>query len=139
MLGYVVPEWEKTAIVKYNWWNNTFYSKWLNIVDLNKYEVIILQNSGTASASEIMIWTLKDYFPKIVSIGENTYWKWSVQTMKQYDDGSSFKYTIAKWFTWKTETWIDWVWFKADIELEYDLEAYKLDWVDNQLQRAISQ
>ena len=98
-----------------------------------------MQNSGTASASEIMIWTLKDYFPKIVSIGENTYWKWSVQTMKQYDDGSSFKYTIAKWFTWKTETWIDWVWFKADIELEYDLEAYKLDWVDNQLQRAISQ
>ena len=139
MLGYVVPEWEKTAVVKYNWWNNNFYSKWLNIVDLNKYEVIILQNSGTASASEIMIWTLKDYFPKIVSIGENTYWKWSVQTMKQYDDGSSFKYTIAKWFTWKTETWIDWVWFKADIELEYDLEAYKLDWVDNQLQRAISQ
>jgi len=139
MLSYVVPEWEKTAVVKYNGINNNFYSKWLNIIDLNKYEVIILQNSGTASASEIMIWTLKDYFPKIVSIGENTYWKWSVQTMKQYDDGSSFKYTIAKWFTWKTQTWIDWVWFKPDIELEYDIESYKQDWTDNQLQKAISQ
>lgn len=137
MLWFVVPELEKTAVVKYNNWDNNFYSAWLDIVDLNKYKIIILQNSGTASASEIMIWTLKDYFPNIVTIWENTYWKGSVQAMKEYPDWSSFKYTIAKWFTWKSQTWIDWIWFKPDIELEYDYDLFKNEWKDNQLEKAI--
>ena len=138
ILSLVIPEWEKTAVVKYNWANNNFYSAWLNLIDLNKYSVLILQNSWTASASEIMIGTLKDYFPKIKTIWENTYWKWSVQAIKEFNDWSSLKYTVAKWFTWKTLTWIDWVWFKPDIELELNIEEYKKDWSDNQLNKAIN-
>jgi len=137
MLWFLVPQSEKTAVVKYIDWDNNFYSAWLNLINLNTYKVIILQNSGTASASEIMIWTLKDYFPNIITIWENTYWKWSVQTMKDYSDWSSFKYTIAKWFTWKTQTGIDWIWFKPDIELEYDFDLFKNEWKDNQLEKAI--
>jgi carboxyl-terminal processing protease len=67
-----------------------------------------------------MIGTIKDYFPKTIIIGETSYWKGSVQTIKTYKDGSSLKYTIAKWFTWKTETWIDWIGITPDIEMKDD-------------------
>lgn len=138
MLSMLIDEWEKTAIVKYDWVNNNYYSSWEWIIDLNKYKVIILQNSGTASASEIMIWTLKDYFPNIITIWENTYGKWSVQALKEFQDGSSLKYTVARWYTWKTMTGIDWIGFKPDLELELDIEAYKNNLSDNQLEKAIN-
>lgn len=138
MLSYVVPEWEPTAVIKYQWFNKIYRSAGYDLIDLSKYEIVVLQNSWTASASEIMIWTMSDYLD-ITKIGEKSYWKGSVQTIKNYDDGSSFKYTIAKWFTWKTETGIDWIWINPDIELEYDIEKYKETGEDNQLNEAISQ
>jgi carboxyl-terminal processing protease len=100
MLSYLVQKWESVATVKYLWYTQNIYSNWYDWVNLNNYKVIILQNSGTASASEIMIWTLKDYFKDITIIWENSYWKGSVQTVREYTDGSSLKYTVAKWFTW---------------------------------------
>jgi len=136
MLSYVVEKWEKVAVVKYNWIEQTYRSKWYDLLDLDKYEIVILQNSWTASASEIMIWTLKDYF-EIKTIWEKTYWKWSVQTLKEYNDWSSFKYTIANWYTWWSLTWIDWIWIEPDLELELDIDKLNKDWIDNQLQKAI--
>lgn len=137
ILSYFVKEWEKTAIVKYHDSEKSFISKWYDLIDFSKYKIVILQNSWTASASEILIWTLKDYYPKIELIWENSYWKWSVQVIKNYNDGSILKYTIAKWFTGLTETWIDQVWIKPSIELEFDLERYKKNWFDNQLDKAL--
>jgi C-terminal processing protease CtpA/Prc len=58
--------------------------------------------------------------------------------MKSYSDGSTIKYTIAKWFTWLSETGIDGVWIAPTIELEFDIENYKQNWSDNQLQKARS-
>jgi len=136
MLSYMVPEGDSTAVVKYNGMDRHYYSKGYDLIDFSDYEIIILQNSGTASASEIMIGTMQDYLD-ITTIGENTYWKGSVQTVKTYSDGSTFKYTIAKWFTWKTQTWIDWIWIAPDIELELNIEAFKYNWKDNQLDKAI--
>lgn len=137
MLSYFVPKWDKTAVVKYHDTEKNFISRWHNLVDFSKYKIVILQNSWTASASEILIWTLKDYYPEIILIWENTYGKWSVQVMKNYVDWSLLKYTIAKWFTWLTETGIDWVWIKPTIELEFNLENYNKNWFDNQLDKAI--
>lgn len=137
MLWYFVPKWETTAVVKYLDDNQTYKSKWYNLLDFNDYEIILLQNSGTASASEIMIWTIKDYYPEAVIIWEQSYWKWSVQTVKSYSDGSSLKYTVAKWFTWKTMKWIDWVWITPDVKIEFDSELYKNEDKDNQLEKAI--
>jgi len=37
--------------------------------------MVILQNGGSASASEIMIGGIKDYFPDAVLIGEKTFGK----------------------------------------------------------------
>ena len=120
MLSMFVEKWNPVAIVDSQDWENIYASSWYKTLNLNNYKVYILQNSWSASASEIMIWTLKDYFPDITLVWEKTYWKWSVQTIKSYIDWSSFKYTIAKWFTWKTKTWIDKVWIKPDVELKPD-------------------
>lgn len=139
MLSYVIPEWEATAVIKYHGSEKVYESEGFDYLDLNDYKIVILQNSWTASASEIMIWTLKDYFPNITIIWETSYGKWSVQTIHAYSDWSSFKYTIAKWFTWKTETWIDWIWIIPDIELELDIDKYQEDWTDNQLEKALNQ
>lgn len=136
ILWNFVVKWDKTAVVKYYNYSQNYYSKWYDDIDFSKYKLIVLENWGTASASEIFIWTLKDYFPEITVIWEKSYGKWSVQTIKNYKDGSSLKYTIAKWYTWKTETWIDWTWISPDIEIE--MESYWVDEKDDiQLQKAI--
>lgn len=137
MLSYFVGEWKNTAIVKYIDSEKNYTSRWYDLIDFSKYKIVILQNSWTASASEILIWTLKDYYPNITLIWENTFGKWSVQVMKNYIDWSLLKYTIAKWFTWLTRTWIDWVWIKPTVELELDLENFNKNWTDNQLDKAL--
>jgi carboxyl-terminal processing protease len=137
ILSYFIKQWEITASVRYHDTENNYESRGYDLIDFSKYKIVILQNSGTASASEILIWTLKDYYPNIDLIWENTYGKWSVQVMKNYKDWSLLKYTIAKWFTWKTKTWIDWVWIKPTIELELDLENFNKNKIDNQLEKAL--
>ena len=136
ILSELVPEWQKTAEIRYLNWKKPYYSDGPQLIDLSKYNVYILQNSWTASASEIFIWTLKDYFKNIQTIWEKTFGKWSMQEIQQYKDWSMLKYTTAKWFTWWTDTWIDWIWISPDIELKLDLDAYN-KWVDNQLEEAI--
>ena len=137
ILSYFVEKGETTAVVKYAQRDKTFISRGYEDVDFSDYKIIILQNSWTASASEIMIGTLKDYYPNLELIWENTFWKWSVQVMRSYRDGSLLKYTIAKWFTWKTQTGIDGVWIAPTIQLEFDLDNYKKNGFDNQLDKAI--
>jgi len=136
MLSHFVPKNEKTVVVKYLEWNKNYYSKWYDWIDFNKYDIIILQNSWSASAAEIMAWTIKDYIPDATIIWTQSYGKWSVQAIKPYPDGSSLKYTIAKWFTWKYVRWIDGIWIPVDIELEFDFDEFKKSKKDNQLERA---
>lgn len=132
ILSLFIQKWEPVVVVKYK--DNTFVynSYWYNKLNLWDYKIYILVNSWTASASEILAWSLKDYFPDIKIIWENTYWKWSVQTLKYYIDWSSLKYTIAKWYTWKNIIWIDWVWISPDIKVDLDIEKFK-SWIDTQL------
>ena len=138
MLWYVIPKWEPVAVVKYVKDEWSYISKWQNLLDLNNYDVVFLQNSGTASASEIMIWTIKDYFPNVKIIWEKSYWKGSVQNIKEFFDGSSLKYTTAKWFTWKTKTWIDWVWIEPTEKVELDEQKLKDFKIDTQMDRALN-
>ncbi len=58
--------------------------------------------------------------------------------MKQYKDGSLLKYTIARWYTGRSETSIDWVGLTPDILLEFDSEQYWKYERDNQLNKAIN-
>lgn len=136
MLEYFVPKWQPLVNIKYKRYSSDMNATWLIPTIFKDKKVVILINWWSASASEIMAGTIKDYLWDNVKImGETSYGKWSVQSLDSYTDGSSFKYTMAKWFTGKTKTWIDWVWIKPDIEIKLDEDKLQ-DWIDNQLDYA---
>lgn len=139
LLSHFIEKWLPTAIVDTGKNESQYKSKGYNTLDLDDYEVILLQNKGTASASEIMIGTLKDYYPNITVIGEQSFGKGSVQSLKTYYDGSTLKYTSAKWFTGKTKLGIDGIGITPDIFLEFDLEKFDTQEIDNQLKKALEQ
>ena len=57
----------------------------------------VLINGGSASASEIIAGALRDNNAATL-IGEKSYGKGVVQTMKEFADGSQLKVTIASWY-----------------------------------------
>ncbi len=60
-----------------------------------KYKVIVLINSNTASAAEVLASALKDSYGATI-VGSLSYGKGTVQTVK-YNDDTMIKYTSAKW------------------------------------------
>ena len=134
MLNYFVPKGQSVVHIKYKNTVSEMQSEWQSLIDLQRRKIVILINGGSASASEIMAGTIKDYLGENVRIiGEKSYGKWSVQSLDTYTDGSSFKYTIAKWFTGKTQTGIDGMGIKPDIEVKFDEKLWK-DGRDNQME-----
>jgi carboxyl-terminal processing protease len=74
-----------------------YRSKGYNIFS-NKLKMIILADSGTASASEILSGALQEHgIAKLV--GTNTFGKGCVQELVQITPDTSLKVTVAKWLT----------------------------------------
>ena len=63
---------------------------------LAKLPLVILENGGTASASEILAGAIR-YHRKIKIVGEKSFGKGTIQEIKQLKDGSSLKITVAHW------------------------------------------
>ncbi|MCH8518217.1 S41 family peptidase [Candidatus Gracilibacteria bacterium] len=118
ILSHFIETGEPVALIKQQNYNMYHEAKDIEKFDLSHTKVIILQNSGTASASEIFIGTLQDYYPNIKTIGENTFGKGSVQSLRQYYDGSTLRFTTARWYTGKLERAIDGIGISPDIKLE---------------------
>ncbi len=137
MLNYFVPKGQSVVHIKYKNTISEIQSEGQNLIDMTRRKILILMNGWSASASEIMAGTIKDYMGDNVRIvGEKSYGKWSVQSLDTYTDGSSFKYTIAKWFTGKTQTGIDGTGIKPDIEVKFDEKLWKESGRDNQMEYA---
>ena len=73
------------------------YAKRSNAI-LKDMKTIVLVNSTTASASEIVAGALQDY-NKATIIGEATYGKGVVQTLIDLSGGAQLKVTTAHWYT----------------------------------------
>lgn len=65
---------------------------------LQHLKIIVLVDTGSASASEIVAGALRDN-GKARLVGEQTYGKGSIQEIDQFADGSALKITVGYWYT----------------------------------------
>ncbi len=101
---------------------------------LKNFPTVVLVNGGSASASEILAGALRDY-KKATLVGEQTYGKGSVQTLKQLSDGSTLKVTIAKWLTPAGDSISD-IGIKPGVEVKYTQADIDKN-IDPQLNKAL--
>ena len=102
------------------------------------YPVVVLINSASASASEILAASFQDSYSNAVLVGETTYGKGTVQQAFSLSDGSSLKYTTERWLTPKGK-WIDGKGVSPDYEVSLSDDYLQSPTEDNdsQLQKAI--
>ena len=101
------------------------------------YNIVVLIDGSSASASEIMAAALSEQCGAIL-VGKKTYGKGTVQELITLDDGVQYKYTTKKWLTPKGN-WIDGKGLEPDYEVSLD-ESYIKDPSqenDAQLQKAL--
>lgn len=96
--------------------------------------LVVLVNGNSASASEILAGSIKDY-KKGTILGTTTFGKGIVQKIFAISDGSAVKLTISHYYT-PSGADIHGVGIEPDEELELDVEAYLEDGTDNQMNRA---
>lgn len=101
-------------------------------IEYRNYPVVILADSGSASASEVLIGAFRETYNSKI-IGERTYGKGKVQKVFTLSSGALFKYTYQEWLTPKGN-YIDGVGITPDIEVKY---KYISDNKDSQKNMAI--
>lgn len=131
--SHFIPQGQLIVSAKYRRWDEEVYkSFWYG--DLEEYPVVILINEMTASAGEIISMALQEQIGAKL-VGGITFGKGSIQTLDKFADGDSIKYTIGKRYAPSGKN-IDHVGVSPDIEVEFDVDAYVEDAIDNQLQEA---
>lgn len=103
-----------------------------------EYEIVVLINENTASASEILAAALKESYGATL-VGETSFGKGKVQQTMKLDDGSMVKYTSAYWLT-PNGTCIDGTGINPDyyiVNEEVTDEAGNITIPDAQLNKAI--
>jgi len=132
--SHFIPKDEVVVTAKYRIFSDEIYeSKWFKTLEW--YPTVVLVDYMTASAGEIIALALQEQIGAKL-VGEVTFGKWSIQTLKEFDDGDSIKYTIGRRYAPSGKT-IDKIWILPDIEVEFDMDKYLDEGTDNQLDRAI--
>lgn len=103
------------------------------------YDISVLINQNSASASEILAAALQESYGATV-VGINSFGKGTVQKAYQLESGATIKYTIQKWLT-PNGNWINEVGVTPDVEVTMDNNYYQdpSDDTDNQLQKALEE
>lgn len=128
-----IPKDELVVFAQYkNFPEEKFYSRWYQT--LQWLPVVVLIDGMTASAWEIIAVSMREKIWAIL-VWTQTFGKWSIQTVKEFEDWSLLKYTIWKWFSpsWKN---FDKVWINPDVVIDFDANKYQSDWIDNQFEEA---
>lgn len=107
--------------------------------DKKDYEIVILINGNTASASEILAAALKESYGASI-VGEKSYGKGKVQQTLDLSGGAMVKYTSAYWLT-PNGTCIDKIGIAPDYpvsnELITDENNKVIEQIDRQLEKTI--
>ncbi len=126
MLDHFVPKGKPSVVTRDLNNEEVILSEWAESkYYLGNKKVIFMINNGSASASEILAGTAKEYNPQAIIVGEQSFGKGSVQSLVEYFDNSLLKITTAKWFTGKDKVSIDDVGITPDIIVEDDPETEK--------------
>ena len=103
-----------------------------------EYEIILLVDGQSASASEVLASALKEsYGAKL--LGTKTFGKGTVQEMQEIEStGKNYKITTKKWLT-SDGNWINGIGITPDYEVELNTEYYEnpIRDNDNQLNEAL--
>ena len=118
--------------------NNSKRSIYSNGSGNKKYSIILLGDEASASASEVLISSLKENLG-LTFIGKKTYGKGTVQELVTLSDGTQYKFTTQKWLTPKGNWINDTEGIEPDILVDLDSKYYETysDEDDTQLQRAL--
>jgi len=102
--------------------------------DYQNLPMVVLVDGLTASAWEIIALALQEQIGAKL-VWTQTFGKWSIQTMDEFDDWASLKYTVGKRYTPNGEN-IDTTWAAPDFLVDFDTNKYLTTAVDTQLEKA---
>ena len=104
--------------------------------DFEWIPTVVLVDEMSASASEIIALALQEQiWAKIV--GKQSFGKWTIQTMFEFANGTSLKYTIGKRYSPSGKN-INKTGITPDFPVDFNIETYKSTGKDSQLEKAIS-
>ncbi len=131
--SHFIPKGKLVVSAKYTTFEDEkLLSEWYG--DYQNVPMVVLVDGLTASAWEILALALREDIGAQL-VGTQTFGKWSIQTMDEFDDGASLKYTIGKRYTPNGEN-IDTTWATPDVIVDFDPDAYTKDNIDSQLEKA---
>ena len=96
------------------------------------YKIVILQNLGSASASEVMATSLREQLGAYI-IGNTSYGKGTIQNLQTISGVGQYKVTTKKWLTSNGE-WINEVGVKPNLEISLSEDYYKNPTLENDSQ-----
>ena len=105
------------SIVETNGDKNVTYSAGSTPLIHRDTNIYFLTNHDSASASEIFLGVIHDYYPTSKIIGTTTYGKGTVQTVRTNEKNETIKFTTGRWYLGKSNTSIDHVGFTPDVIL----------------------
>ena len=93
--------------------------------DERKYDVVVLINYSSASASEILASAFQDNYKNATVVGTKSYGKGTIQSAIRLSTGASLKYTSQKWLTSKG-AWLDNKGVVPDVEVKIEDPNYSV-------------